>query len=200
MVEKIAFTKEEIESRVKVPAIVEVELKHLIEERLKQSGLYYRIDTMIWEDLNENLIVPDLEAKSSDEVFEKLGGLFIVEGYCKDTYIDALKDREKDFPTGVNMGSIGIAIPHTDKQHVIKGGVAIGVLKEPVHFFQMGTTDEPVEVKLVFMLAVEDPKEHLVFLQRILAVLQDQDVLAKIMKTGDKKKIVEIIKEKESNL
>ena len=29
---------------------------------------------MIWEDLNENLIVPDLEAKSSDEVFEKLGG------------------------------------------------------------------------------------------------------------------------------
>lgn len=46
---------------------------------------------------NENLIVPDLEAKSSDEVFEKLGGLFIVEGYCKDTYIDALKDREKRF-------------------------------------------------------------------------------------------------------
>ena len=142
---------------------------------------------MIWEDLNENLIVPDLEAKSSDEVFEKLGGLFIAEGYCRDTYVDALKDREKDFPTGVNMGSIGIAIPHTDKQHVIKGGVEIGVLKEP-------------EVKLVFMLAVEDPKEHLVFLQRILAVLQDQDVLAKIMKTGDKKEIIEIIKEKESNL
>ena len=47
---------------------------------------------------------------------------------------------------------------------------------------------------------MEDPKEHLVFLQRILAVLQDQDVLANIMKTGDKKKIVEIIKEKESNL
>lgn len=57
---------------------------------------------MIWEDLNENLIVPDLEAKSSDEVFEKLGGLFIAEGYCRDTYVDALKDREKDFPTGVN--------------------------------------------------------------------------------------------------
>ena len=50
---------------------------------------------MIWEDLNENLIVPDLEAKSSDEVFEKLGGLFIAEGYCRDTYVDALKDRER---------------------------------------------------------------------------------------------------------
>ena len=47
MVEKITFTKEEIESRVKVPAIVEVELKHLIEDRLKQSGLYYRIFSRI---------------------------------------------------------------------------------------------------------------------------------------------------------
>ena len=41
---------------------------------------------------------------------------------AEDTYVDALKDREKDFPTGVNMGNIEIAIPHTDKQHVIKGG------------------------------------------------------------------------------
>ena len=155
---------------------------------------------MIWEDLNENLIVPDLEAENSEEVFEKLGGLFIAEGYCRDTYVDALKEREKDFPTGINMGTIGIAIHHTDKQHVIKGGVAIGVLKKPVHFFQMGTTDEPVEAKLVFMLAVEDPKEHLVFLQRILAVLQDQAVLARIMETRNKKEIIEIIKEKESNL
>lgn len=47
MVEKVTFTKEEIESRVKVPAIVEVELKHLLEERLKQSGLYYRIFSRI---------------------------------------------------------------------------------------------------------------------------------------------------------
>ena len=28
------------------------------------------------------------EAKSSEEVFEKLGGLFIAEGYCRDTYVD----------------------------------------------------------------------------------------------------------------
>ena len=143
---------------------------------------------MIWEDLNENLIVPDLEAKSSDEVFEKLGGLFIAEGYCRDTYVDALKDREKDFPTGVNMGSIGIAIPHTDKQHVIKGGVAIGVLKEPVHFYQMGTTDEPVEVKLVFMLAVEDPKEQFSLFTENSCSTSGSGCLANIMKTGDKKK------------
>lgn len=155
---------------------------------------------MIWEDLDENLIVPELKAGTSEEVFKTLGGKMISEGYCKDSYVNALIEREKDFPTGINMGEIGIAIPHTDKKHVKKGAVAIGVLKEPVHFFQMGTTDEPVNARLIFMLAVEDPKEHLVFLQRILMVLQDQSVLARIIETENKKEIIEIIKEKENSL
>jgi ppGpp synthetase/RelA/SpoT-type nucleotidyltranferase len=47
MMEKVIYTKEEIESRIKVPAIVEVELKHLVEERMKQSGLYYRLFSRI---------------------------------------------------------------------------------------------------------------------------------------------------------
>ena len=155
---------------------------------------------MICEDLNENLIMPDLKAGSSDEVFQQLGGLLVSEGYCKSSYVQALIEREKDFPTGINMGNIGIAIPHTDKEHVIKGAVAIGVLKEPVHFYQMGTNDENVEAKLIFMLAVKDPKEHLVFLQRILMVLQDQEVLKQLIETKNKQEIINIIKEKEEQL
>lgn len=155
---------------------------------------------MIWEDLNENLIMPDLKAGSSDEVFQQLGGLLVSEGYCKSSYVQALIEREKDFPTGINMGNIGIAIPHTDKEHVIKGAVAIGVLKEPVHFYQMGTNDENVEAKLIFMLAVKDPKEHLVFLQRILMILQDQEVLKQLIETKNKQEIINIIKEKEEQL
>ncbi len=155
---------------------------------------------MIWEDLDENLIIPNLMAETSKDVFEQLGGLFIKEGYCKETYIQALINREKDFPTGVNMNGVGIAIPHTDPEHVFKGGVAIGVLREPVHFFQMGSLDQDVEVKLIFMLAVKNPEEHLVFLQRILQVLQDSSVLEKITKIKNKQEIIDIIKEKESTL
>lgn len=47
MSDKITFTKEEIESKVKVPGIVEVELRHLIEDRLTQSGLYHRLFSRI---------------------------------------------------------------------------------------------------------------------------------------------------------
>ena len=46
-VERACYTREEIASRVKVPAIVEAELRHLVEERLKQCGLYYRLFSRI---------------------------------------------------------------------------------------------------------------------------------------------------------
>lgn len=155
---------------------------------------------MIWEDLKEELVLTDLDAESSGEVFERLGKTLIEEDYCRDSYIDALKTREKDFPTGVNMGGVGIAIPHTDKSHVYKGAVAIGILKKPVKFYQMGTTDEVVMARLVFMLAVDDPEEHLVFLQRILQVLQDSNTLKQLTECTKKQDVIRIIKEKEQSL
>ena len=43
MCEKVTFCREDIAENVRDPVIVEVELRHLVEERLKQCGIYYRI-------------------------------------------------------------------------------------------------------------------------------------------------------------
>ena len=47
MAERVIYSREEIEERVDVPQIVEIELRHLIEERLKQCGMYYRLFSRI---------------------------------------------------------------------------------------------------------------------------------------------------------
>lgn len=81
MEERVTFTREEIESRVNVPAIVEVELKHLVEDRLKQSGIYYRLFSRVKtaESLeskylrkfyNENKKIQDLVGLRIDVYFE----------------------------------------------------------------------------------------------------------------------------------
>lgn len=151
---------------------------------------------MVWEKLKEGLIIPGLEAKNSDDIFEALGGELIKQGYCKKSYVQALKDREAEFPTGVNMGGCGVAIPHTDVTHVKKKGMAIATLKKPVSFMEMGSDDEYVDVQVIFMLAV-DEKGHLELLQAILGILQDQQTLNKLIEANSKNQIIEIIKEKE---
>lgn len=44
---KITFTKEELSRRVRVPAIVEQDLKRIITDRLEQCGLYFRVFSRI---------------------------------------------------------------------------------------------------------------------------------------------------------
>ena len=81
MIDKVTFTKEEIDRNVKVPAIVEVELRHLLEERLKQSGLYYRLFSRIKtseslerkfqiKDYNQEKKIQDLIGLRIDVYFE----------------------------------------------------------------------------------------------------------------------------------
>ncbi len=155
---------------------------------------------MIWEELNPALILTDLKAADNLEALTIVGKALIAEGYAKDSYVEALKKREGEYPTGLDIDGTGVAIPHTDVSHVIKAGIAIAVLENPVTFIQMGSDDDPVEVQLIFMLSVTDPNAHIDQLQRILEIIQDQDVLKKIIQVKDKEEIIEIIKEKENTL
>ena len=44
---RVSYTKEELSRRVKVPAIVEQDLKRIISDRLEQCGLYFRVFSRI---------------------------------------------------------------------------------------------------------------------------------------------------------
>ena len=70
-------------------------------------------------------------------------------------------------------------------------------LKHPVTFIQMGSDDTQVEVKVVFMLAIEDPKNQIKKLQQILRIIQDNAVLEKIYQASSADEVIDIVKQKE---
>lgn len=152
---------------------------------------------MIWEDLDKNLIHLQVDVTSPEEVFEILGGDMIAYGYSKEDYVVALKERESQFPTGLDINGFGVAIPHTDAGYVKKETEGIMTLKHPVTFIQMGSDDTPVEVKVVFMLAIVDPQTHIKKLQQILCIIQDDIILEKIYKASTTEEVINIIKQKE---
>lgn len=155
---------------------------------------------MIWEELKESLIFTNLEAKTYEDVMRAVGQKVTAEGFAKESYVDALINREKDFPTGLDIDGFGVAIPHTDVSHVNKAATAIAILKNPVTFVQMGTDDDYVDAKVIFVLAVDDPKGHLEQLQRIISIIQDKDILEKLTQANEASEIINVIKEKEKTL
>ncbi len=155
---------------------------------------------MVWEELREDLVFVDLEAENTTDIFKKMGGALTEKGITKDSYVQALIEREADYPTGLDIDGLGVAIPHTPIDHVNEAATCIGVLKKPVEFMEMGTDDEFVDVELVFMLAVVNPSAHIDQLQRIVTIIQDKDVLETLKKTKDAREIIGVIKKKEDEL
>ncbi|MCC2816944.1 PTS sugar transporter subunit IIA [Lachnoclostridium pacaense] len=153
---------------------------------------------MIWNELDSRLITVSMDVDSKDGIMENMGGRFVELGYCRSSYIQALKDREVEFPTGIDIDGVGVAMPHTDVSHVNRAGIGIATLKKPVAFVHMATDDTLVPVRVVFMLAVDDPQKHLEKIQDILAVIQDKKTLEIIMKAEKTEDIINIIKEKEN--
>ncbi|HEX7557297.1 MAG TPA: PTS sugar transporter subunit IIA [Leptolinea sp.] len=123
-----------------------------------------------------------LDARDAADVIENLGIRLYIDGYVKDTFVDAALSREQKLPTGLPLGgAINAAIPHTDVIHVLKPGVAMATLKRPVVFKNMINPDEDVKVQLVFLLSLEKPKTQIEMLQEIAGVLQKPETVQKLM-------------------
>ena len=126
---------------------------------------------------DEKIMVLGLEASDVNDALKKLSTRLYEEGYAKESFIQAVQDREKEFPTGLPTEGVGVAIPHTDVIHVNKEAVAVAVLKNPVTFQMMGMPEVNVSTEILFMLALKEPHGQIEMLEKLMGVLQDTDLL-----------------------
>jgi PTS system galactitol-specific IIA component len=136
-----------------------------------------------------------MDAANASEVIRDLGGRLLSAGYVRDTFTDAALEREKTIPTGLPLsGKINAAIPHTDAEHVIRSGIGLATLVRPVVFNNMVSPEETVEVRLVFVLALDQPKSQIEMLQEVAQVLQRPDVVEALMEARDLHQVHEALK------
>jgi PTS system galactitol-specific IIA component len=144
--------------------------------------------------IDEKLILVNEFVENNQDIIKKLGQLLYDQGFVKDTYIKAVLDREIVYPTGLKARVTGVAVPHTDTEHVINPAVAIASLKEPVVFNGMGAPDTEVQVSIVLMLAVHDPKEVVNVLRKVIFVIEDDKALTELLAAKEKTEIKNIMK------
>jgi PTS system galactitol-specific IIA component len=131
-----------------------------------------------------------LEAGDAREVVSILGKELFNGGYVRQSFVEAALQRESELPTGLPLaGDYNAAIPHTDIEHVLKPGLALATLVNPVIFHNMVSPEEEVPVNLVFLMALDKPKAQVEMLQEIAGVLQDGDVINKLMVSKEFKEV-----------
>jgi galactitol PTS system EIIA component len=142
---------------------------------------------------DESLILKDINVNSREELLRIMATNLFRKGLVKESFIEAVIEREKSFATGLPTNSISVAIPHTDSEHVNKKAISVAILKEPVKFGVMGERNVETPVQIVFMLAIDKKDSHLVVLQKLMEIFQNTEELQFLIleenKTNIKKRL-----------
>lgn len=145
--------------------------------------------------MDADLIKINLDVNTNKEVIKTLGNLMQQKDYVKSGYIEAVLKREASLPTGLDIGGICVAIPHTDPVHVNKPAIAVGLLNKPVKFHCMIAPDRELDVKVVFLLAVKNPEKQVELLKKLMALFQNVNILRQIENADKSETVAQIMEE-----
>lgn len=128
----------------------------------------------------KDLIFCNLKCKNRKELFAYLTEKLVQKGIAKDSFLEGLEKREKEFPTGINTNHINVAIPHTNIEHVKKAAILVATLEKPVKFFQMDKPDQTIDVDIVFLLAINDPDQQVHLLTNMVSIFENKKLLEEL--------------------
>jgi PTS system galactitol-specific IIA component len=131
--------------------------------------------------VNAGLVRTHLKATTRQEAIASLASLLLKQHLVDDGFCEAVLAREEVYPTGLPLPDIPVAIPHTEAGHCKSPAMAVGILDQPVEFGEMGADPgSMLKVRIVFVLALNDPKKQVEWLQRLVAMFQEPGLLAEL--------------------
>lgn len=131
------------------------------------DGIYY--DVLIADDI-----------KTQEEAIRHIAGYLQEKEYVNDKYADATIEREHVFPTGLNTKPIGIAVPHSEHENVIRPAVIMCICKAPIEFYTMENNKTKIDVGIIFLLALKGENKHLNYLKNIVNYCKYEENLEKL--------------------
>lgn len=122
-----------------------------------------------------------ISARTAEEVIVRLADMLEATGAVRSSYRSAIIAREAAIPTGLPLApDFAVAVPHTDREHVLRPGFALATLAEPVPFRSMENPDEELPVRVVFALAITNKDEQIEMLQAVAELLQNAPAIRRI--------------------
>jgi len=132
--------------------------------------------------LDPGAIVLGLKAATDQDVIRILADRLSALGIVKPSFADAVIAREVMLPTGLPLGGDNnVAVPHTDPEHVLRPGLALATLAEPVLFSNMEDPDEKLRVSVVFLMALNDKDKQIEMLQEIAGTIQSPEIISALI-------------------
>lgn len=142
--------------------------------------------------LSRDLIEPDLEASSRDDVFDELIGLLEENGALEfsDEALDALQDREEILSTGIGEG---LAIPHAKMDEIDEFLAAFARLPDGVDFKSLD--GKPAHLVFLLLSPKGEAGKHVRVLARVSRILKNASFRERLLEAETDDVIYDLIVE-----
>jgi PTS system galactitol-specific IIA component len=116
------------------------------------------------------------EQTTQEGVFKEVSDKLLEKKYVKPEFLKNLAEREKNYPTGIDMSVVNpdypnIAIPHTEGNFVNVRMIVPIKLTHPVEFGNMIDPSQHFKVSFLFMILNNDPDGQANVLSEIMGFL-----------------------------
>lgn len=140
------------------------------------------------------LVFFNFEAPDREVFFKKLSADLMAKGYIKDTWLEAIEAREKNYPTGLDCPAVKVAVPHTDPEHLIKPYIAVVKPLRPIVFEGMAGMGGEVPTQLIVNLGVKAHEEgQVAILQALMKVFINKEAVNEIMSQSTQQGMVDAL-------
>lgn len=131
---------------------------------------------------NSELIDMNASFENQTELFEKMFVELSENNYVNEGFLEGILEREKKYPTGLDLGDYGVAIPHTDIEYVKEPFVYVVTLQNPIDFSKMDDSSEKIRVKTIFLLGLNTSEGQLNILKQLMPFIQDKEAIFNLHK------------------
>lgn len=133
-------------------------------------------------------------SKDRDKALHEMADYLHSIGVVKGTYGDSVIERENKYPTGIDTEPIPVAIPHSEREEVIKTAILVGQTKKGgVRFQKIEGDGLWVSAKVIFMLAVDTDQGQLEVISQLMNVIQNPEVVQRIVEAETTEEIEAIV-------
>ena len=139
------------------------------------------------------LVLRGVAAGDAGELFAAVAGELAGRGWVAPTFADALAERERQFPTGLDFGRFTAALPHADIEHARRSALAVVFTQAPVEFRAMDDPNRALACQLVIVPVLTDPGKQVPFLSATATALQQPGFYEELVEAPNEEAVVGLL-------
>lgn len=136
-----------------------------------------------------------------DEAFEVMAEKLFKRGLIKENYLESIKEREKNYPTGIDLsvveeGCPNVAIPHTESEYCNATNVILVKLQNEITVKNMMDSNSELKVKYLFMILNKAGGEQANILASIMDFVTNKNNINSLEKAETIEELYNAVKNK----